>query len=76
MPANDTANRVRKIPSHRKVKYLLNDVEWSTLMADHYFNGATVSHDEALKFAAVVGSLDIILDEFLGVDWICRRTSP
>ena len=30
-------DKIRKIPLHRKVKYLLNDTHWAGFMADHYF---------------------------------------
>ena len=38
MPAGDhTPNRIRKIPVHRKVKYLMNEEEWARKIHDHYF---------------------------------------
>jgi len=76
MPArNDTPNRIRKIPMHRKVKYLLKkDEEWARLMHDHYFKqsdeaGITVWHSDLVEFNRVVEQLDITLGEFLERDW-------
>lgn len=75
MPArNNTPNRIRKIPTHRKVKYLMNEEEWARKIHDHYFKqtdeaGTTVYLSDLWDFNRVVESLDINLGEFLGRDW-------
>lgn len=75
MPStNDTRNRIRKIPTHRKVKYLINEEEWARKIHDHYFKqtdeaGTTVYLTDLWEFNAVIDKLDINLGEFLGRDW-------
>ena len=75
MPRSDsTPNRIRKIPTHRKVKYLLNQEEWARFMHDHYFKqtdkaGEDVWLSDLWDFNRVVEALDITLGEFLGRDW-------
>ena len=75
MPKNNTTpNRIRKIPTHRKVKYLMNEEEWASFMHDHYFKqadkaGEDVWLSDLWDFNRVVEALDITLGEFLGRDW-------
>ena len=75
MPITDnTLNRIRKIPVHRKVKYLMNEEEWARKIHDHYFKqtdeaGTTVYLTDLWAFNAVIDKLDITLGEFLGRDW-------
>ena len=66
-----TVRKIRKKPLHRKVKYLLNDEHWASMMADHYFkqhikDGLPCQAD----FDAAVSAMTITLDEFLGRDWL------
>jgi len=75
MPAtNDTPNRIRKIPMHRKIKYLINEEEWAHYMGCHYFKqmdeaGEDVWYADLLEFNKVVEASDLTLEEFLGRDW-------
>jgi hypothetical protein len=71
---NTTPNRIRKIPTHRKVKYLMNEEEWARKIHDHYFKqadkaGKTVYLSDLWAFNAVIDKLDINLGEFLGRNW-------
>lgn len=74
MPAHSTPNRIRKIPLHRKIKYLINDEEWAEFMADHYFKklhaeGKDLWIDDCWEYNRVVEASDLTLEEFLGRDW-------
>ena len=75
MPArNDTPNRIRKIPMHRKIKYLINEEEWAHYMGCHYFkqmdkSGEGVFWSDLIEFNRVVEASDLTLEEFLDTDW-------
>tara|TARA_R110002074_G_C12500436_1_gene662518 strand:+ start:1382 stop:1588 length:207 start_codon:yes stop_codon:yes gene_type:complete len=64
--------KIRKIPLHRKVKYLLNDPHWAGFMADHYFAKTAAANKscDAAGFDQAVSQMDITLDEFLGRGWV------
>lgn len=75
MPAGDhTPNRIRKIPMHRKIKYLINEEEWAHYMGCHYFKktdeaGDDVWLEDLWEFNRVVEASDLTLEEFLDKDW-------
>jgi hypothetical protein len=74
MKNHHKANRISKVPLHRKIKYLLNEEEWASYMADHYFSkaieaGRSLWIEECWEFNRVVEQSDLTLEDFLGRAW-------